>query len=141
MLTEIQFTMARKSTTEWFDNVWHRYLPALIKRRQAQEILVIRRDLQQDILAAYKFRPEVSPEEDGSVTLSLDELDLAVNAPTIEEAADQLTQEIKIYAQDYLDRLQLFINSTNRKAHFPYMLRTWLCNTDEEIKSLLELQV
>jgi hypothetical protein len=31
-----------------------------------EEVLVVRRDLQEDILRAYRFKPEVLPEEDGS---------------------------------------------------------------------------
>jgi len=139
MLAKIQFTSARQTLTDLFDRVWHRYLPAIVKRRQSEEVLLLRRDLQQDILRAYTFRPEVLREEDGTVTLALDELELAVNAPTLEEAADALVQEMKIYAEDYRDRIQLFLNAPNRRGHFPYVLRIWLCETDEDIRSLLEL--
>ncbi|SHJ74012.1 Antitoxin of toxin-antitoxin, RelE / RelB, TA system [Desulfofundulus thermosubterraneus DSM 16057] len=139
MLAEVQFTAARKSLTEIFDNVWHRFLPALIKRRQAEEVLLVRRDLQEDILRAYRFKPEILPEEDGSVTLALDELGIAVNAATLEEAVEELVREIKIYAEDYMKRPELFLNAPNRKAHFPYILRVWLCKNEQDIKSLLEL--
>ncbi|RJQ32067.1 MAG: exoribonuclease R [Peptococcaceae bacterium] len=139
MLNEVQFTSARKSFTELFDNVWHRSLPAVIKRHQAEEVLLLRRDMQQDILQAYKLTPEVLPEENGSVTLALNELDLAVNASTFEEAVNELIRDMKIYAEDYRERPQLFLNAPNRKGHFPYLLRVWLCNDDQEIRSLLEI--
>ena len=139
MLNEVQFTSARKFFTELFDSVWHRSLPAIIKRRQAEEVLLLRRDIQQDILKVYKFTPEVLPEEDGSVTLALNELVLVVNAPTLEEAVNEIVREIKIYAEDYHERLQLFLNAPNRKGHFPYLLRVWLCNDDLEIRSLLDI--
>ena len=92
------------------------------------------------MLKAYRIRPEVLPEEDGSVTLALDELELAVNAPTLEEAVKELAEELKLYARDYLERLPLFLNAPNRRGHFPYVLQVWLCETEEEIASLLELQ-
>jgi len=139
MLTEVQFTKARKNLTEIFDSVWHRFMPALIKRRQAEAVLLVRRDLQEDILRAYEFKPEVLPEEDGSVTLALDELGIAVNAATFEEAVEELIREIKIYAEDYVKRPELFINASNRRGHFPYVLRIWLCNNEQDIKYLLEL--
>jgi len=139
VLAEVQFTAARSSFTELFDSVWHRCLPAVVRRRQAEEVLLLRRDLVGEVLKAYRLRPEVLPEEDGSVTLAVDELELAVNAPTLEGAVKELARELKLYARDYLERLPLFLNAPNRRGHFPYMLRVWLCETDEEIEGLLEM--
>ncbi|MCG9968980.1 exoribonuclease R [Pelotomaculum terephthalicicum JT] len=138
MLTEIKFTNARKTLTEIYDNVWHRYLPVIINRRQNEEVLLLRRELQQDILKAYLLKPEILPEEDGSLTVALNEIDIAVNATNLGEAVDELVKEMMIYAQDYLDRLQLFLNAPNRKTHFPYIMRILLCDSEREIKSLLE---
>lgn len=140
MLTEVNFTNARKTLSEIHDSVWHKYHPVIINRRQNEEVIVLRRELQQDILQAYHFKPEILSEEDGSVTVALNELDIAVNAPNKEAALDELVKELKLYSQDYLDRSQLFFNATNRKGHFPYVLRVTLCNNDSEIRSLLELE-
>lgn len=139
MLTEVKFTDARKIFTKLFDEVWHHSLPAIINRRKNEEVLMLREDLQKDILKVYTFKPEKLPEDDGSITLALDKLGIAVNASRLENAVDELVKELKIYAEDYLDRFQLFLNAPNRKEHFPYMLRIWLCDNDQEIKSLLEL--
>ncbi|TEB13232.1 exoribonuclease R [Pelotomaculum propionicicum] len=139
MLTEIKFTNARKTLTDIYDNVWHRYLPVIINRHQNEEVLLLRRELQQDILKAYLLKPEILPEKDGSVTVALNEIDIAVNATSLGGALDELVKEMKIYAQDYLDRLQLFLNAPNRKTHFPYVMRILLCDSDQEIKSLLDL--
>jgi len=139
MLTEIKFTNARKTFTDIYDNVWHRYLPVIINRHQNEEVLLLRRELQQDILKAYHLKPEILPEKDGSVTVALNEIDIAVNATSLDGTLDELVKEMKIYAQDYLDRLQLFLNAPNRKTHFPYVMRILLCDSDQEIKSLLEL--
>ncbi len=138
MLTEIKFTNARKTFTDLYDNVWHRYLPVIINRNQNEEVLLLRRELQQEILKAYRLKPDILPEEDGSFTVALDEIDIAVNAPNLGEAVEELIKEMKVYAQDYLERFQLFLNSPNRKAHFPYVMRILLCDSDQEIKSLLE---
>jgi hypothetical protein len=138
MLTEIRFTNARKTFTDIYDNVWHRYLPVIINRHQNEEVLLLRRELQQEILKAYRLKPEILPEEDGSFTVALDEIDIAVNASNQGEAVEELVKEMRVYAQDYLDRFQLFLNAPNRKAHFPYVMRVLLCDSDQEIKSLLE---
>lgn len=139
MLTEIKFTNARKTLTDIYDNVWHRYLPVIINRHQNEKVLLLRRELQQDILRAYRLKPEILPEEDGSVTVALNEIGIAVNEPNLDKAIGELIKEMKIYAQDYIDRSQLFLNAPNRKGHFPYILRILLCDSDQEIKSLLEL--
>ena len=139
MLTEIKFTDARKTFTELFNDVWHRSLPAIVNRKQAEEVLLLRRDLQQYILRPYVFKPEVLPEDDGSITVALDLIDIAVNGPTLNEAIEELVRELKIYAEDYRDNINLFLNAPNRKAHFPYVLRVWLCDNDQEIKSLFEI--
>ncbi|TEB05962.1 hypothetical protein Psch_03004 [Pelotomaculum schinkii] len=118
MLTEVSFTNARKTLSEIYDGVWHRYHPVIINRRQNEEVIVLRRELQQDILQAYHVKPEILPEEDGSVTAALNELDIAVNASNKEAALDELAKELKLYARDYLDRSQLFLNAPNRKGHF-----------------------
>ena len=139
MLTEIKFTDARKTFTELFNDVWHRSLPAIVNRKQTEEVLLLRRDLQQYILRPYSLKPEILPEDDGSITVALDLIDIAVNGPTLDKAIKELVKELKIYAEDYRDNINLFLNAPNRKGHFPYVLRVWLCDNDQEIKSLLEI--
>lgn len=139
MLTEINFAEARQGLTKLFDSVWHGSLPAIVNRRRAEEVLLLRRDLQEYILQTYAFKPEVLPEEDGSITVSLNEVDIAVNAQTLDEALNELVKELKIYAEDYRNKLQLFLHAPNRRGHFPYILRVWLCDSDQQIKSFLVL--
>jgi antitoxin YefM len=110
-----------------YDSVWHRYHPVIINRRQNEQIIVLRRELQQDILQAYHFKPEILPEEDGAVTATLNDLDIAVNAQNRITELNKLVKDLKLYALDYMDRSQLFLNAPNRKRHFPYVLRITLC--------------
>lgn len=139
MLEELKFTEARNDFSSLYSKVFNCYQPVIIKRRQGEEVLLLRNDLQRLLLEKYSLKPEVIQEEDESVTLALDELELYANGRTVEEAAQELVQELKFYAQDYIERSQLFINSPNRRAHFPYILRVLLCNSDEEIRKLLEI--
>ena len=139
MLKELQVTTARNSFKELYDGVFHRYLPAVVTRKQTEEVLLMRRDLQQHILEAYTLKPENLAEDDGSITLALNELELFVNANSLSEAIDELVLEIKTYSEDYRDRIELFLNAPNRKGHFPYVLRVWLCDNDQQIKDLLGL--
>ncbi len=139
MLAEYQFTEARKDFSGLYNLVFNALTPVVIRRKQNEKVLVIRPDLEQEILTRYSLKPEVIPEDDGSITLALDDLELAVNAPTKDEAIRELVADLKLYARDFMERSQLFLNSPNRRQHLPYLLRVLLCNSDAEIRSLLEL--
>lgn len=140
MLAELGFSEARRDFSALYDAVSQRLKPALIRRRRAEEeVLLLRRDLARELLRAFSLKPQVLYEEDGSVTLALDQLDLAVNGPSLAEAADDLVREVKLYCQDYLERMALFLCAPNRRGHFPYILRVALCQDDAEIRGLLEI--
>lgn len=139
MLQEHQFSEARRQFSALYDSIYNSLRPAVIRRGREEEILLLRKDIFTSMLEKFPLRAEVLEEDDGSVTLALDQLDIAVNAPSLEQAMDELVQELKIYAQDYLDRAQLFLNAPNRRHHLPYVLRIALCGSDEEIKALVEV--
>ena len=139
MLNELQFTDARKNFTTMYNEVFNSYKPMIIKRKQTEEVLLLRTDLQKMLLSNFTLKPEILHENDGSITLALDTLEIFVNGETLEKAFLELVQDLKYYAQDYVDRSHLFLNAPNRRPHFPYVLRILLCKNDEEIRSLLEI--
>lgn len=139
MLTEFKFTDARKDFSSLYSQVYNTFKPALIIRNQREEVLILRTDLQKLLLSKFSLKPEVLPEENGSVTLALNELEIYSNAETLEDAINELIDELKFYAQDYIERSQLFLNAPDRRRHFPYILRILLAENDEEIRNLLEL--
>ena len=139
MLAEIKFTDARNDFSNLYNEVYNGLKPIIIRRKQAEQVLLIRTDLQKELLEEYRLKPKKLSENDGSITLALDEIELYVNADTIEDAVRELIQDLKIYAQDYIRRPQLFLNAPNRRSHFPYILRVLLCDNDDEVKALLEV--
>ncbi len=139
MLSEINITDARKDLSSLYDNVFTFYKPSIIKRKKTEEVLLLRADLQKMLLSSFRLKPEILHEKDGSITLALDQLEIAVNNQTLDLAVNELVNDLKLYAEDYFNRSQLFLNSPNRKSHFPYLLRIMLCESDSEIKSILEL--
>lgn len=140
MLTEVNFTEARNDFSSLYDQVFNAFKPAIINRKKTEQVLLLRADLQKMLLSCFSLKPEVITEDDNSVTLSLDQLEIYVNGNTLEEAIKTLIDDLKFYAQDYIQRSQLFLHAPNRRSHFPYVLRILLCNNDEEIRSLLELE-
>lgn len=139
MLTEVNFTEARNDFSSLYDQVFNAFKPAIINRKKTEQVLLLRADLQKMLLSCFSLKPEVITEADNSVTLSLDQLEIYVNGNTLEEAIKILIDDLKFYAQDYIQRSQLFLHAPNRRSHFPYVLRILLCDNDEEIRSLLEL--
>ena len=139
MLSEHNLTEARNSFSALYDQVFNTFKPTIIKRKKTEEVLLLRVDLQKMLLSHFSLRPEVIFEDDGSITLALDQLEIYINSQSKEEAIIQLIEEIKLYSQDYIQRSQMFFHAPNRRPHFPYVLRVLLCNTDEEIRDLLEL--
>ena len=47
------------------------------------------------------FQVTVYTEDDGSITLSMDDMDLAVNAPSKEAAIKAMCRDIVEYAEEY----------------------------------------
>lgn len=139
MLSELNLTDARKGFSSLYDEVFNTFKPAIIKRKKSEEVLVLRVDLQKMLLSHFSLKPEVVSEDDNSITLALDQLEIYVNDANLEEAIKELITDLKFYAQDYIQRSQLFLHAPNRRGHFPYVLRVLLCENDEEIRNLLEL--
>lgn len=137
MLSELQFTEARNQFSTLYDTVFNTFNPAIIKRKRTEQIALLRVDLLKMVLSEFTLKPEVIFEEDGSVTLAIDTLELYSNNSSIDLATTDLVEDLKIYAQDYMQRSQLFLNAPNRKSHFPYILRVLLCDNDQEIRDLL----
>ncbi|MBA1333962.1 MAG: Exoribonuclease R [Firmicutes bacterium] len=139
MLTERNLTDARKSFSTLYDEVFNTFKPTIVTRKKTEEVLLLRVDLQKMLLRHFSLKPEVIAEDDNSITLTVNELEIYANANTMEEAVQELINDLKQYAQDYIQRSQLFLHSPNRRAHFPYVLRIMLCDNDDEIRDLLEL--
>lgn len=139
MLNEVKFTEARNDLSNLYNKVYYELNPVIIQRKQTEQVIVLPVDMQKLLLEEYTFKPEKLSEEDGSITLTLDKLEIYANADTLENAIAELVQDIKYYAQDYLKRSHLFLNAPNRRSHFPYILRVLLCNNDDEIRTLLEV--
>lgn len=94
----------------------------------------------EELLIAYKFTALKIIEEDGSVTLSLNEIDLIENAPTEEEAKLKLAESILEYAEDYYEEFNYWNSSPNRKAHVPYIFKALVLNDINKIGDFIECQ-
>ena len=139
MLTATGFSEARSQLSRLFDEAFEELRPVLIRRKGREEALLLRRENLEVLLEPFALRAQVIREDDGSVTIAVDELEWAVNAPTRDAATRELVQDLRRYAEDYLARAQVFLRAPNRRAHFPYVLRILLAETDEQVRRMLTL--
>ena len=79
-------------------------------------------------------------EADGSVTLSLKEIDLIENGKDEKEARTRLGKAILEYAFDYYNEYETYSHSTNRKMHIPYIFEALAIDDPEKIGAMLQCQ-
>lgn len=112
--------------------------PQFIRRTRDQMVLASL-PLFETVLDAYKFSAEKMIEDDGSVTLSLNEIDLVENAADEQLAKHALAQSILEYAGDYFDEFSLWSVTPNRKGHIPYVLKALILDDPEKIGALITI--
>jgi len=131
MLT-VNSTDVRKDFGTFIDNVT-RKKPIVVKRSR-DLFMGISITMMEELLRNIKFEFNVFIEEDKSYTLSLDSLSIAVNARTYEETIDLLISNVKEYCSEYYEDLDFWHSAPNRKSHFPYVIKTLVSESDEELK-------
>lgn len=123
MLT-INATEVRKEWSSVVDGVV-RERPVLVKRTR-DKIWLSDVQTMADILNVYQFTAQKFIEEDNTITLSLNEIDLVENAVTEEAAKLSLARSIMEYAVEYYEHYAVYSKASNRKAHMPYVFKALL---------------
>jgi hypothetical protein len=134
----INATVARREWSTVIDSVVHEK-PAFIKRTR-DLIYLLNNSTMEDILSKYNFTADLYTEADGSVTLSLKEIDLAANGKDFDTAMENLVSDIKEYAEDYYKEFSVWYAAPNRKPHLPYIMRVLLLENNARIRSTITCQ-
>ena len=134
MLT-MSATDVRKNWSEVVDKVV-REKPQFIKRTR-DYLMLSDVNFMQSLLDAYHFTAQKATEGDGSVTLSLNELDLAENGKTEGDAKQKLAAAILEYSEDFYDDFHYWSEAPNRKAHIPYVFKALILGDAEKIGALI----
>jgi len=138
IMQALQSSEVRKNFSRFIDSVV-RERPAAFKRNR-DYIISFSKEQLLDLLSDITFTAEFFPEDDGTVTAALKEIDIAANADSKEAALEALAGDLIEYAEEYLNELPLYKNSPNRKKHFPFVLKAALQNTLEDVKNLINAQ-
>ena len=129
MLME-QATNVRKQQSSVCDSVIHDK-PKFIKRTR-DKMWFSNLDTIYEILQAYQFSAVKYIEDDQSITLSLNEIDLVENGRDEQEARSNLGKAIPEYSLDYYNEYEFYSHSPNRKGHIPYIFKALIIDDPDK---------
>lgn len=125
-------TEVRKNWSSICDDVV-RVRPNVIKRTRDYLFLATMDDVLA-MLSGTKYRITLITEDDGSCTAASDDMDLAENGASENEALRNLAKAILDYAVEFFDNYQLYSKSPNRKDHLSYVTKAFLLDDALKIK-------
>ena len=131
-------TTVRKEWSAVCDSVIHNK-PKFIKRTR-DKMWFSNLETMSEILEAYQFTAKKFIEEDGSVTLSLNEIDLVENGKDEQEARLNLANAILEYSMEYYNEYEMYSHSPNRKKHIPYIFKALIIDNSEKIGDIIQCQ-
>ena len=137
MLME-QATTVRKEWSSVCDSVIHNK-PKFIKRTR-DKMWFSNLETMSVILEAYHFTAAKYVEDDGSITLSLNEIDLVENGKDEPEARLKLAKAILEYSIDYYNEYEMYSRSPNRKQHIPYIFKALIIDNPDKIGDMVQCQ-
>lgn len=123
---------ARKDWSSVIDSVIRRK-PAFI-RRTRDYMMLSSIDTIFDLVSSVKYVADEYQEDDGTVTLSLRDMDIVVNSHDIVSAKKLLVQNIMEYAEEYYSSYELYHASPNRKSHLPYVVKALTAKNPDELE-------
>ncbi len=138
MLT-MKATEVRKHWSEVSDSVI-REKPKFIKKTR-DYMMLSNVDFISHILSGYEFSANKYIEDDGSVTLSLNEISIIENAPTESEAIDTLANSLLEYAVDFYKEFNFWSVAPNKKTEIPYVFKALIMDDPKKIGECIKCQV
>ena len=134
-MTSVTFAQAGNEWNSVFESAI-REKPQFIKRTR-EYMFLSDIGILENLLSAYTFHAEILPEDDGSVTMSLDEIDLVENGMDESATLLKLAKSILEYSQDYYANFAAWCKG-EREAHLPYVLKFLILDDAKKIGGLIE---
>jgi len=130
LLLELNATQVRNEWSTVVDSVV-REKPVIFKRTRDRMVLS---DIGfiNELLTAYVFHVRLFTEDNGSVTASLDELDIVENGETEHDAKIKLAESVLEYAEDYYNDFSYWSRG-DRKSHIPYVFKALFFGNADKI--------
>jgi len=131
-MQSINATDVRKDFGKYIDEIV-RTKPIMVKRSR-DYFLGISVEMMLELVDDEVFSAITFSEEDGSVTLALDNYDLVVNGTDQESALDEMVAELREYAEEYYDNIRFWSSDTLRKKQIKGILKVLLTENNETLK-------
>ena len=138
MLT-VNATDVRKNWSEVSESVI-REKPRFIKKTR-DYMMLSNMEFMSELLSGYSFSAVKYIEEDGSVTLSLNELDLVENGSDEKAAIRIMAESILEYSMDYYSEFNMWSMAPNRKREIPYVFKALILDDVSKIGACIKCQV
>lgn len=87
-----------------------------------------------ELVSQIRYVVDEYRENDGTVTLSMRDMDITANGPDVASAKKLLVQNIIEYAEEYYSEYELYYGSPNRRHHLPYIMKALTANDPEELE-------
>src|SRR6266516_1250599 len=122
LLAQEAFAQAKARLSDLMDQAVHDHRLQLIDRHRGKEqaVLVSVDDLGM-LLEGFEFHPRVSV-SDGEFVVRLPELNLIAGGASYEDALDELVELAEHQAQNFLDRLDFYLQ-TDRRGQLGWFLK------------------
>lgn len=114
--------------------------PRFVKRNRDRGAALNSEHLK-EAFSEYTFNAVYFVEEDGSITVSMDDFDIVENGKTKDEAIDLLANGLIVYAHEYMDNFNLYFHSPNQREHFKFIMNVLNQDNVENVKELIEGEV
>lgn len=125
------FSEAKAELSDVMTQVVREHRPAVIARGGGKEAMVaFELDDFRLLLGSFQFEPQVSFGEDG-VVAAIESLGLIGHGSDHDRAMEDLLEELRAYASDYLRRYA-FYEQTDRRAHAPWIVRFAVTPVEEQ---------
>jgi len=134
-MVAISAVQVRNEWTSMVDMVMHEK-PQFIKQSHGYMFLTDFNVLEY-LLSAYTFNAKTLLEDDGSVTIILDEIDLVENGQDEQEAQAKLARAILEYSEDYYNDFAYWSKGSN-VSHIPYVFKSLMLNDVAKIGELIK---
>ncbi len=135
-LRSVSLTEAR-NLSPIFDQAVREQHPVLIVRNQREWGVLVARDAMLRMLAPNQFHVHVVPEDDGTYTLWLDELNVGASGATLRDARTSLLSAVRSYVEDYLRQFDFYRHLPDRARLEPFVVRLSLARDDAELIGML----
>ncbi len=137
IIPSLAFSLAKANLSSLVTSVVHDHAPRLLERHRGKETaLLLNPDDLRALLESHPIRAHASVEA-GEFAISVAEWGVAGFGETFDAATDDVLEQMRSYAADYLGRLAFYL-ATNRREHAPAVMRFALTPEDEQRQLLLD---